>query len=175
MHPICWLQKSWNGFKNSPRQTYHQICDVNIVIYTQKFTPRILAGPSTDPDTHRHWDDRARTVSLSCVNCHCLVRTGILPVKFVYSLILISGESSGLHPVANWFNKQHLSLEEENMILQWEHVNETSISGYDLGLLQRAALQKEVLKDKTAYILNARTNYKHLSEDFLWGKEKLLL
>lgn len=93
--------------------------------------------------THGHWGDRTRTVPLSHVNCHCPVRTGILPEEFVYSLILISGESSGLHPAANWFNKQHLSLEEENMILQWEHVTETSIAGYDLGLLQRATLQTD--------------------------------
>lgn len=46
------------------------------------------------------------------------MRTGILPEEFVYSLILISGESSGLHPADNWFNKQHPGLEEENMILQ---------------------------------------------------------
>lgn len=97
-------------------------------------------------DTRGHWGDGTGTVSLPRVNCHCPVRTGILPAEFVYSLILISGESSGLHPAANWFNKQHLGLEEENMILQWEHVTETSISGYDLGLLQRAAQQRDSFK-----------------------------
>lgn len=89
---------------------------------------------------------QTRSVSLSRVNCHCPVTTGTLPVEFVYSLILISGESSGLHPAANCFNKQHLSWEEGNMILQWEHVTETSISGYDLGLLQSAALQRDSFK-----------------------------
>lgn len=88
------------------------------VIHTQKLTPLISAGLSTD----------TKVAGYEPRPCHTL-RTEILPVQFVYSLILISGESSGLQPAANWFNKQHHSLEEdETVLLQWEHVTETWIS-----------------------------------------------
>jgi len=100
------------------------------VIHTQKSTPLMLAGPRTDAETRGHRGCGTRTASSSHLNGHCPLRTASLPGQSVYSLILISGESSGLHPKANWFNKQHLGLAGGNMILQREHGTETSIPAW---------------------------------------------
>lgn len=119
-------------------------------------------------DTHGHRGCRTQTTSLSHISCHYPLRTEILPVPFVYSLILISGESSGLHPTANWFNKQHLGLEEEeNMRLPWEHATETSVS---VRVWFRASRKSWIAKTRL-YSLNARNNNWHFPEDFLLGRE----
>lgn len=74
----------------------------------------------------------------------------------ISSLIPISGESSGLHPAANWFNKENLGLEEENLTLQSERTAETSLpAGMGAGLLPRAGHRAALLRGKEAGSLSA--------------------